>query len=71
MDALSKMCSDIRAIAREKEYGTLYYPTMSNPSIVMELHDGRITKADVLFENATHENGEVILPDRKAKYIAD
>lgn len=70
-DPLSIMCNDIRAIAQEKKFGTLYYPTMKNPSIVMELHDGLIKQADVLFENVKHENGEVILPDRKARYRAD
>ena len=70
-DALEKMCSDIREIAEVKRYGTIWYPTMANPSIVCEVHNGLVTQAKVFFINVEHKEGKPVLPDHSANYRSD
>ena len=71
-DALEKMCSDIKEIAREVRYGKIWYPTMENPSIICEVHDGTVTMASILFNNAGHDkDGRPIVPDRSVQYRSD
>lgn len=71
-DALEKMCDDIREIARIRRFGRIWYPTMANPSIVCEVHNGLVTQAEVLFINVDHNSEKVpILPDHTAKYRSD
>ena len=65
------MCSDIRQIAEINRYGTIWYPTMANPSIVCEVHNGLVTQAHILFVNADHNEGQPIIPDHSAKYRSD
>jgi len=72
LDSLEKMCSDIREIAEVKRYGTIWYPTMANPSIVCEVHNGLVTQTQILFINARHEkDGSPIVPDHAVKYRSD
>ncbi len=70
-DALEKMCSNIRAIAEVKRYGTIWYPTMANPSIVCEVHNGLVTQTQILFINAKHKDGQPVVPDHGVKYRSD
>lgn len=71
-DSLEKICSDIRRIAEEKRYGTIWYPTMANPSIVCEVHNGLVTQTQILFINAKHDKlGIPIAPDHGVKYRSD
>lgn len=71
-DSLEKMCSDIRHIAEVKRYGTIWYPTMANPSIICEVHNGLVTQTQILFINAKHnKEGNPIAPDHGVKYRAD
>ena len=63
-DAFGKMCADIRAIARELGFGTLWFPCKANPSITFEVHNGLITQVELTFT----QNGQ---PDRKKRYRAD
>lgn len=53
-DAFGKMCSDIRAIARQLEFGSLKFPNSENPSMIMEVHDGLIKQVDIVLHG---ENG--------------
>jgi hypothetical protein len=52
-DAFGKMCEDIRAIAEELKFGSMHFPTRSNPSIIFEVHDGQIKQVELVFENKT------------------
>jgi len=70
-DSLEKMCSDIRKIAEVKRYGTIWYPTMANPSIVCEVHNGLVTLTHILFVNAKQKEGIPVLPDHKVTYRSD
>lgn len=71
-DALEKMCSDIRQIAEVVRYGTIWYPTMANPSIICEVHNGEVTLVHILFINAKHNpEGKPILQDHKVIYKKD
>ena len=71
-DALEKMCSDIRKFAEVKRYGDIWYPTMANPSIVCEVHNGLVTQAQILFINAKHDkDGTPIVPDHSVKHRSD
>lgn len=71
-DALEKMCADIRQIAEVKRYGTIWYPTMANPSIFCILNNGLVTYAKILFINAEHDpQGTPILPDHGVDYKSD
>lgn len=47
-DALGRMCDDIRLIARELGYGKMEFPNNTNPSMVMEVHDGIIKQIDIV-----------------------
>ena len=47
-DALGAMCSDMRVIAMQLEYGTLKFPNSENPSLVCEVHDGYIKQIDIV-----------------------
>lgn len=60
-DALEKMCSDIRLIAREVGFGKIYFPCKANPSIECEVHNGLVTQVELSF---TGDNR----PDRKKRY---
>ena len=72
LDSLEKMCSDIREIAEVKRYGTIWYPTMANPSIVCKVHNGLVTQTRILFINTRHEkDGTPIVPDHCVKYSSD
>ena len=71
-DALEKMCSDIRKIAEVNRYGTIWYPTKANPSIICEVHNGKVTQCTILFINAAKDKfGTPITPDAAAKYRSD
>ena len=71
-DALSKMCSDIRQIAEVNRYGTIWYPTKANPSIVCTVHSGKVTECHILFINAMHDQfGTPNIPDASTKYRSD
>ncbi|MBA7712820.1 hypothetical protein ES703_121810 [subsurface metagenome] len=71
-DAIGIMGAAIRLAARELKYGKLYYPTLANPALIMEVHDGVVKQVDVLFEQAKlDEDGKPILPERVARYRAD
>lgn len=71
-DALEKMCSDIRQTAEVVRYGTIWYPTMANPSIICEVHNGLVTQVQILFINAKHDKeGTPIVPDHGVKYRSD
>lgn len=50
-DALGQMCDDVRAIAKQLEYGTLSFPTRERPSLVCEVHDGVIKQVEVFFNH--------------------
>lgn len=52
-DAFGKMCKDIRAIAKQLEYGTLKFPNSERPSLICEVHDGLIKQVDVVFNHET------------------
>ena len=62
-DALGIMCADIREIARELEYGQMQFPNNSNPSMVMEVHDGFIKQVSLVLHG---DNGI----DKTKKYRA-
>ena len=71
-DALEKMCSNIRKIAEVNRYGTIWYPTKANPSIICEVHNGKVTQCIILFINALHDEFRTpIAPDASAKYKSD
>ena len=71
-DALEKMCSDIRKIAEVNRYGTIWYPTKGNPSVVCTVHSGKVTECHILFINAMHDKlGTPKIPDASAKYRSD
>jgi len=71
-DALEKMCSDIRKIAEVNRYGTIWYPTKGNPSIIAEVHNGSVTQATILLLNSRHDKfGTPIVPDASTKYKSD
>ena len=63
-DALSIMADDIRAIARELGFGRLEFPNNTNPSMVMEVHDGLIKQVDIVLHGT---NGI----DKVKRYRAD
>lgn len=50
-DAFGKMCRDVRDIAKELGYGTLYFPTSERPSLVCEVHDGEIKQVELFFDH--------------------
>lgn len=71
-DTLEKMCSDIRQIAEVVRYGTIWYPTMANPSIICEVHNGLVTQTQILFINAKHDpSGKPLTPEHGVKYRSD
>ena len=47
-DAFGIMCRGIRAIARELGYGQIQFPNNSNPSMVLEVHNGIIKQVDIV-----------------------
>lgn len=72
LDSLEKMCDDIRLIAEVTGYGTIWYPTKDNPSIICEVHNGLVTQTEILFIKARHDkDGTPIAPDRSVKYRSD
>ena len=67
MDALDKICDDLRDIARvffPEGYGTIYFPRRDNPSMVLEVHDHKIKFARLMLQD---DNGI----DVEKKYKAD
>ena len=71
-DALEKMCSDIRKIAEVNRYGTIWYPTKANPSIICEVHSGKVTQCTILILNAAHDRfGTPQIPDAAVKYRSE
>lgn len=71
LDSLEKMCSDIRKIAEVTRYGTIWYPTKANPSLVCEVHNGLVTLVHILFINVKQKEGKPVLPDHKVMYKND
>lgn len=63
-DALGVMCSDIREIARELGFGKMEFPNNTNPSMVMEVHDGVIKQIDIVL----HGDNDI---DKTKRYRAD
>ena len=43
MDALDKMNDDIRAIAKQVEYGEIFFPRKEDPGLTVKVHDGRVS----------------------------
>lgn len=71
-DSLEKMCADIRQMAEVVRYGTIWYPTMANPSIVCEVHNGLVIQTQILFIPARHDDeGKPIVPDHCVKHRSD
>lgn len=70
-EPLGKMCDDILGLVRERgpQFGTMYYPTMKNPAIIITHGHGKISQVDILFEEAKFdEDGNIILPAHRATY---
>lgn len=63
-DAFGIMCSDIRAIARELGFGTLWFPQKDNPSLICKVHNGLIKQVDIILRG---DNGI----DKTKTYRAD
>lgn len=63
-DALSIMCADIRAIAKELRFGKMEFPNNTNPSMVMEVHNGIIKQIDIVL----HGDNSI---DKTKRYRAD
>lgn len=63
-DALGIMCNDIRAIARELGFGKMEFPNNTNPSMVMEVHNGSIKQIDIVL----HGDNNI---DKTKRYRAD
>jgi len=54
MDALDKICDDIKEIARfffPDGYGTIFFPRRDNPSMVLEVHDHTIKFARLMLQD--------------------
>jgi len=63
-DCLERMCFDIRAVAREVRFGTIWFPCKSNPSFECKVHNGLVTQVEITFTNDYS-------PDRKKVYRSD
>lgn len=53
VDALGKMCADIRDIAKEVAFGQIFFPNRANPSITCEVHNGLIKQIEILYPEKT------------------